>query len=225
MTPQSRHTAIRSEGRFWWLALSSFVSAMSLVSVTQHALRVGISPVLEELLFFYRSLTYPIFDLVLFWLPFKFAPSIKDIFLATVLSIGIQFRHIWLSERGSIRTWQLRFYLCWFPALLISIALDIYLPAKLFLDRNLLSEGFEAVGGLAGFTLIAAVTGIFIMPLLSLAFLWLRAKRKGGRWDTEYGRLQSKHACRALGSYALSLLAMAGLAAGVFAVNFQAPLQ
>jgi hypothetical protein len=43
-----------------------------------HALQVGVSPLLAEILVFYRSLTYPVFDLLFFWLPFRLAGSIKD---------------------------------------------------------------------------------------------------------------------------------------------------
>jgi hypothetical protein len=67
MTPGSGTGAVataKSEYRFWVTLLGVLLSIPALVSVTQRIFKVGLVPLIHDIVVYYRKLYYPIFQLV-----------------------------------------------------------------------------------------------------------------------------------------------------------------
>lgn len=211
-------TNVQGEWRFWLRLAGTLVSAVSLVSLIQHAFAVGVSPLLGEMLSFYRALTYPVFDLALFWLPFRFAGSTKDLVLLMFLIWGIQMRFFWCLPRDETRTSLLRFYVAYKVASLCMALAILYVPAKLVLGINVLSLGLES---LHPHMLAILLIGLLKAPVIGY---WLGGRRIA--WnrtlrDTEHGRQIIARSREAGIFYTASLAVMGAAAAAVFALNYQ----
>ena len=193
---------------------------MSLVSLIQHAFAVGMSPLLTEVLQFYRALTYPVFDFALSWLPFRFASSVKDLFLIIFLIWGIQMRHFWCLPKSEIRSFLLKFYAVYKLVFIGAALFIIYVPSKLTFGINVLSLGLEA---LHPNLLAILLVGLLLAPIVGFWLGGRRAARNPNIRDTERGREIAYHSREALISYVSSLAIIVAVAGAVFAFNFQAP--
>ena len=59
----------RSQFSFWFAVFSIAASTLSLISLVQKSLNIGLAPMLAEIVAFYRKLYYPIVDLLLAYVP------------------------------------------------------------------------------------------------------------------------------------------------------------
>jgi hypothetical protein len=198
----------RREWRFWIWAAGALVSAVSLISLIQHAFDVGMTPLFAEALAFYRALTHPLFDLALFWLPFRLAGSVKDLLLTMFLTWAIQMRYFWSLPRDEIRAHLLRVSAVYRVVGLAGAFAIIYLPGKLLLGTNMLSEG---LGAMHPYMQVALFLVVFIAPAV-------------GAWSAVLVARPDIAILARQGAifYIYNLAIMCGVAALVFALNYQA---
>jgi hypothetical protein len=71
--------------KFWWTIFTAMLSSMSVISLIQKWLSVGIKPILLQFLTFYRRLLYPLFDALASVFHVSFADWYKDLFFLSFI--------------------------------------------------------------------------------------------------------------------------------------------
>ena len=81
---------LRREVSGLYAITGGFISAASLISLITKIFSVGLAPVLQEFVDYYRKVTHFFVDWLFFWLPFKVPDTYKDAYvIAFVLSLLI----------------------------------------------------------------------------------------------------------------------------------------
>lgn len=103
---------LRRPSFLFYALLGSIFSAFALVSLTQKAFDIGLVPVMQDILDFYRGLVHPIMDWLLGWVRFFFPhwnipEELKDWYALSFIGAAAMTRGIlWTNEDAPLR-WKI----------------------------------------------------------------------------------------------------------------------
>ena len=83
----------KSSYNFWLAVFGAIPSTLSIISVTQRMFNVGLGPVFQDILEYYRKLVFPLFDFVPFTLPGWY----KDLYILSGVALISLVRAMYIS--------------------------------------------------------------------------------------------------------------------------------
>lgn len=87
----------------WTMVAGMLIGGITLFNFLQRAFQLGLHEVFERILSAYRAVFHTLFDWLTFWMPFDFAPWMKDVAVVWFVLWGAMARILWLIYSAEMR--------------------------------------------------------------------------------------------------------------------------
>jgi hypothetical protein len=211
---------VKRELDFWWCSLGMLAGSLSLISLIQNVLKIGLAPLPRMVIDYYRAVLRPLHELLVYIIPFELPAWYVDCYILSVIAISAYYRSALKGDYDAVcendRKWGRTI-----PRQEGALAL--------------IDSGRQLLASL----IVAAISSVFLAGLalvavapLRFAVSFHRRDRHGGwvegsvfpnRLVLSYNRFdRNRYAYFVQRNYLVSLLMLAIAASAFFAWNFQA---